>query len=141
MPDVSVFRALAQEALGKGGTFEDRVKRALKQEAEAFADAARKAAPRRSGNLAASVRVEPLRQDARGRWSVTIRAGGALTTKEIRAGSGVPYDYANATEFGTEHEAAEPFFYPTWRQRRKSAERAITSAVTDGVSDVTGVFK
>jgi HK97 gp10 family phage protein len=139
--EVTIFRAFYQEAIGNGGNVEDRTKRALKTQAAALADAIRAAAPRQTGNLAASVRVGELRQDRRGVWSITVKAGGELTTKEVRSGSGVPYDYANATEFGTEKEAAEPFFYPTYRARRNGIRHEIESAVSDGVSDVSGVFK
>ena len=59
---------------------------------------------------------------------VTVQAGGELTTKEIREGSGVEYDYALAFEFGTSHQPARPFFWPTYRAKREQIEQAINSA-------------
>lgn len=64
-----------------------------------------------TGKLAESVRVE----DGRHELELVIAAGGELTTKEIRGGSGVPYDYALAIEFGTTKMEPNPFFFSTWR--------------------------
>src|SRR6202000_3462005 len=83
----------------------------LLDEANKLASAIKQAAPKRSGALAESVQVE---QSTDGTFWVV--AGGDLTTKEIRKGSGQPYDYALAVEFGTRQENAEPFFYNTVRR-------------------------
>ena len=58
-----------------------------------------------------------------------IKAGGPLTTKEIRTGSGVGYDYSLATEFGTQKETAEPFFFPTYRADRVSIQQNIYNSI------------
>lgn len=52
----------------------------------------------------------------------------------IYAGGGEEF-YAWFVEFGTQHMAAEPFFYPIYRANRRSAKAAITRAITKGVKD------
>jgi HK97 gp10 family phage protein len=62
---------------------------------------------------------------------VFVQAGGALTTKEVREGSGVSYDYAEAFEFGTSRQSAHPFFYSTYHAMRDDMQQAITDAVNE----------
>lgn len=81
---------------------------------------------RKSGATVASVQVVKTKNPNR----IRVQAGGDLTTKEIRKGSGKSYDYAMAEEFGTKDETAIPFFYPTYRA--KKAE--IVARVTDGAA-------
>jgi HK97 gp10 family phage protein len=66
-----------------------------------------------SGALKHSVRVVPGKRDT----LVRIVAGGELTTRP--AVSGQPYDYARADEFGTVNMKPTPFFFPTYRLRKK----------------------
>jgi HK97 gp10 family phage protein len=58
---------------------------------------------------------------------VQVKAGGAATTEGRTAKS---YDYARAVEFGTEHNAAQPFFFPTFRLMRKSMRSAMRRKIT-----------
>jgi HK97 gp10 family phage protein len=60
-----------------------------------------------------------------------VQAGGELTTKEVREGSGVSYDYAEAFEFGTSRQPARSFFYPTYRAMRDQMQEAIDDAVNE----------
>lgn len=60
-----------------------------------------------------------------------VQAGGSATTKDVREGSGVNYDYAEAFEFGTSHQPARPFFYPTYHAMRDDMQEAITDAVNE----------
>jgi HK97 gp10 family phage protein len=53
-------------------------------------------------------------------------AGGASTTVAARNGQG-NYNYAIGAEFGTSKEPAQPFFWPSYRVRRRAAREAITS--------------
>jgi HK97 gp10 family phage protein len=62
---------------------------------------------------------------------VFVQAGGDLTTKDVRDSSGVPYDYAEAFEFGSSHQAARPFFYPTYNAMQDDIQQAITDAVNE----------
>lgn len=58
---------------------------------------------------------------------VRVVAGGAATTAERG------FDYARAVEFGTVNMKAEPFFFPTYRLRKKSIIRAMKSRITRNI--------
>jgi hypothetical protein len=61
-----------------------------------------------------------------------VQAGGDLTTREIREGSGVDYDYALGFEYGTARgQPARPFFWPTYRARKDDIQTAIDNAVNE----------
>src|SRR5690349_12486336 len=79
---------------------------AIKVEADKLAEAIRAETPVDTGALRDSVQVRRRRGDL----SLEVVAGGDLTTKEVREGSGVSYDYALAIEYGTNERPAEPFF-------------------------------
>lgn len=93
--------------------------------AEQVAERIREAAPRRTGALAASVRVE--REGDR----VTIKAGGtADTTKAGRAGSqDAIFDEAVAMEYGNSRTRAEPFFYGPAEDGRSTFDGAANTAL------------
>jgi HK97 gp10 family phage protein len=78
-----------------------------------------------AGVLINTVRIETTRR-TRAAATVEIRAGGPATTVD-------GYDYSFAVEFGTEHQSAQPFFFPAYRLRRKAIRSAIRRAVTRGV--------
>lgn len=80
-----------------------------------------------TGDLEASCVVVPGATDL----EVLVQAGGELTTKEVRHGSGVEYDYALGFEFGTSHQPARPFFYSTYRGRRDEIQSAINVAANE----------
>lgn len=52
----------------------------------------------------------------------------------IFAGGGDEF-YAWFVEFGTQKMAAQPFFYPTYRRKKKAAKSRITRAISKGVRD------
>lgn len=97
---------------------------AAAETAASLASAIAAAAPVRKGNLRRSVRVEKSR-----RGGYVVKAGGPLTTREVGKGSGKPYDYALGTEFGTSTEAAEPFFYSTYRRVRTGEADKMVKAI------------
>lgn len=66
-------------------------------------------------------------------FEVFVRAGGELTTTEVRGGSGVEYDYALGFEFGTSHQPARPFFWSTYRAKREQIKQAINPAVEKAI--------
>ena len=91
------------------------------------------AAPRGgTGNLQASIRVEP---GTRSRMAALVRAGGSATTQQIGTGffsafsaavrGRGDYDYAIAQEFGTSKHPAQPFFFPTYRAKKRAIRKAI----------------
>lgn len=118
---------------------------ANQQSAAEMADLARQLAPTRTGALKGSIRVVPGPRPG----SFLVRAGGPATTKVLRSGSGVGFDYALGVEFGTKAHAnkglfsgsqhpgtrKQPFFFPSVRaiaKRMKSrASRALTKAIKD----------
>jgi hypothetical protein len=80
------------------------------------------------GALRQSVRVVPDRSKD---TIVRIVAGGATTTRPT-VSSG-PYDYSRAVEFGTHENAPKPFFFPTYRLRKKSIIAAMKRRITKNV--------
>lgn len=64
-----------------------------------------------------------------------VEAGGDMTTKEIRGGSGEPYDYALGFEFGTSRQPARPFFFNTYEALRDDMQAEIDSAINEVLND------
>jgi HK97 gp10 family phage protein len=79
-----------------------------------------------------SIRIEQGRSPLR----KLVRAGGPLTTREVRKGSGTGYDYALANEFGTEKMAAQPFFWPTYRSKKKKIRSDIAARARKAIAKV-----
>ncbi len=106
---------------------------AIQEQAELLSQAQRSAlqsleqAPEETGDLEASCVVVPGATDL----EFFVQAGGALTTKEVRTGSGEPYDYALGFEVGTSHQPARPFFYSTYHAMRDDMQDAITEALNE----------
>lgn len=99
----------------------------LKEQADDLAQAIKAEAPVVSGTLRDSVKVRRRRNEL----ELEVVAGGQATSKEIRAGSGVDYDYALAVEYGTTARPAEPFFYNTARELMPEIRDNIEQAVAD----------
>jgi HK97 gp10 family phage protein len=108
---------------------------AIRAEAQGLSDAQRAALqaleqePDDSGDLVDSCQVV----DGENDLEFIVQAGGEATTKEVRGGSGVPYDYAEAFEYGTSRQPARPFFWPTYRERREQIEENIADAVSEAL--------
>lgn len=101
----------------------------LEANVEKMASTMRAAVPKDEGTLAASIKTasEPSRLRA------AVFAGGKTTTRELRKGSGVEYDYARAVEFGTTEVARQPFFWPVYRLLRKSARASVKRAMRKAI--------
>lgn len=82
--------------------------------------------------LLESIRVE----EGRRPLQVLVKAGGPLTTKEVRKGSGRAYDYALANEFGTEKMKAQPFFWPSYRLTKKRIRAGIARKARKAIEQV-----
>jgi HK97 gp10 family phage protein len=82
-----------------------------------------------TGALEASCTVAP----GANNLEYIVQAGGDMTTKEVREGSGVEYDYALGFEFGTSRQPARPFFYSTYNAMRDEIQEAITEAMNEVV--------
>lgn len=94
----------------------------------------------KTGKLRRSIRYEKS-----GEMRFTVRAGGEetktasrLLRRLVRRLTGrrasKAYDYAMSEEFGTAHKEARPFFYPTYRSRKKAINKAMKAAIKRSVS-------
>jgi hypothetical protein len=84
-------------------------------------------APSDTGDLEASCTVAP----GNNPLEYFVQAGGEMTTKEVREGSGEPYDYAVGFEFGNSRQPARPFFYSTYNAMKDDMQEAISEAVNE----------
>ncbi len=104
---------------------------AVQKQAERLSDAQKQAlrsleaAPAESGDLEASCHIEP----GENPLEFVVKAGGDQTTREIREGSGVTFDYALAFEYGTSRQPARPFFWPTYNALRDDMQSEINQAI------------
>lgn len=105
---------------------------AVREQAERLAATQRSVVKVKSGKLKQSIRVEKGRRPLQ----YLVKAGGKLTTKEVRSGSGKPYDYSLGTEFGNEQVGAQPFFFPTYRLMKKKIKSAIARKVKPAIGKV-----
>ena len=125
--------ALAQYFDQLSDRLQERLTDAVREQAQKLSDAQRdtlrslQQSPDETGDLEASCVIvegdEPT--------EFIVQAGGELTTREVREGSGQPFDYALAFEFGTTRQPARPFFYSTYREREGDIREAIVNAVDD----------
>lgn len=106
-----------------------RLARTIRNEADRLAAAIKAEAPVASGALRDSVKVRRRKSDL----DLEVTAGGDTTTREIRVGSGVPYDYARAVEFGTVDTPAQPFFYNTYREMAPQIRQNIDDAIAEAI--------
>ena len=111
----------------------EQLSHAVREQAELLSAAQRQAlqsleqSPDETGDLEESCTVVPGKDDL----EFIVQAGGPLTTKDIREGSGVPYDYAVGFEFGTSHQPARPFFYSTYNAMKDDMQDALNEAVSE----------
>lgn len=101
----------------------------LNDQASQLAQLIESVAPKFEGNLQHSVRVVPGKKDTQ----VRIVAGGVLTVRP--SVSSKPYDYARADEFGTQRMPAKPFFFPTYRLRKKKIISAMKRKITKTIKE------
>ena len=107
----------------------------LRANAEDLVQGIQRAVPVEDGTLRSTVENEDTSNERRIRQ--TVRAGGERTTRPVRKsakGNAPTYDYALAQEFGTSDMPANPFFYPTYRAKRKAFKRALNAAVKKAVA-------
>ncbi|MBN8987418.1 MAG: hypothetical protein J0H42_04180 [Rhizobiales bacterium] len=106
----------------------------IKEEADGLAGAIQRAIVEEdlvlTGELRDSVKVRRKRNEL----ELEVTAGGPATTREITKGSGVEFDYALAPEFGTVHQAAQPYFYSTARRLLPDIQQTIEDKVEDVIS-------
>lgn len=99
----------------------------LNSQASQLAQVIESVAPVHEGVLKTTVHVVPGNKDT----VVRVVAGGKAT---VRPGvSSKPYDYARADEFGTVNMPAQPFFFPTYRLRKKKMISAMKRKITASI--------
>ena len=101
----------------------------LNKQAEELARLIESVAPHEEGTLKTTVKVV---KDQKRDTLVRIVAGGEKT---VRKGKGRirPYDYARADEFGTVNMKPRPFFFPTYRLRKKKIISAMKRRITANI--------
>lgn len=102
----------------------------VKEQADKLADAVRQAAPVKTGALRDSIAARRTRNQLK----FYVTAGGNTTVADVRAGSGVAYDYSRAVEFGTRTRPAHPFFYTTARGMEGEIREALEEAVAEAIN-------
>lgn len=99
----------------------------LNTQADSLVQLMESVAPRHEGKLIHSIRKIP----GKSRTQVRIVAGGQQTIRP--AMSSRPFDYSRADEFGTKNMKARPFFFPSYRLRKKrmvaGMKRKLTAAI------------
>lgn len=100
----------------------------LNAQGDGLVDSMESVAPRgETGNLVHTIKKIPGKTDT----IIRIVAGGQLT---VRQGvSSKPYDYSRADEFGTQNMPAKPFFFPTYRLRKKKIISAMKRKITASI--------
>lgn len=150
---IGLERKIAQmRALPKA--LQDTVAAELDKETLELVAAMQRAAPKKSGALSESIREEPTGDPTMRK----VVAGGRATTKKVRSravsagrgktqgvsdadfakalangGNQGEFDYSRADEFGHKtpdgrHVAPHPFFFPTWRARRRGIAARLKAA-------------
>lgn len=128
-------RRINRELIGVSAKCEGPVEQTLLTQAGLVASEIRSVAPvddtsDTHGALRDSVRVERGTPTTKRAFVVKIKAGGDRTKEEGN------YDYARANEFGTQKMAAQPFFFPIWRARRKEVRATVKKRVRAAVKEV-----
>lgn len=106
-------------------------KRALDTGADDLIAMQKRLVPVEEGDLRDSIRKEK----GRTHLSVNVAAGGAKTTRAVRAGVKAFYDYALAQEFGTTEMPANPFFWPAYRIKRRAIRARISREIRKALKE------
>ena len=104
----------------------------IRKQAGDLVSTMRSVARKDDGDLQASIVFEM--QELR----AFVRAGGKRTTRPVRNGASATYDYAMANEHGTEKMPAQPFFFPTYRLKRKQIRSGIQRAMKKAIAKAMG---
>lgn len=101
----------------------------LNDSAEDLARIMRSVVAFEEGDLRESIKVIPDKAKA---TVVRVVAGSGKTM--VRSGAkGRPYNYARAVEFGTVDTRAQPFFFPTYRLRKKKMRTRMKRKITASI--------
>lgn len=92
-----------------------------------LAEAMKQVVPVDTGKTKSTIRVERGKRGDR----FYVKAGGSATTEG-------GFDTATASEWGTQKEAAKPWFYPTWRRNKKQIRAGIEHEIKKAVRKSNG---
>lgn len=87
-------------------------------------------APVDDGVLKASIRKEDI-----GDLAVRVTAGGPTTTRPVRQGVDVDFDYSLGVEYGTVDTPQQGFFWPSVNTLKKRVRRRVDRAIGDAVKE------
>jgi hypothetical protein len=104
--------------------------------ADEMVSTARSYVPVKTGALRNSIRSQSVGGVETG--AVRVLAGGPTTTKEVRSGSGKPYDYALGIEFGNSNTPRQSFFFTAYRLIRKRHRSRASRALNKSIKAVAG---
>jgi HK97 gp10 family phage protein len=121
---VERFKKLTEEMQKE---IHDLAVRELNSQAGSLAALIQSVAPVEEGALRTTVKVVQGNKDT----VVRIVAGGQKTIR--KSISSTPYDYARADEFGTVHMNPKPFFFPSYRLRKKKIISAMKRKITASI--------
>lgn len=134
MPFVGKERALRRLARIPEAVKRDQEQLLRAQAAELVGDMKRRAPKGETHNLERSIKAEEIP----GRTlAVRISAGGPETRKPVRKskkGNSPLYDYALGQEFGTEDMEKNPFFFVSYRQKKKRLKSTRASTARKSIA-------
>lgn len=111
------------------------VKAEMEKQAEAVVEMMRRLAPRDQGDLIKSINWTwgDAPKGAMRLGNVVGGRGDGTMRITIYAGGSKASFHAVFQEFGTRKMAANPFFFPAWRVRRKRIKAGISRAITKAI--------
>lgn len=102
----------------------EKMRAALQVSALEVVAAQKSVAPVDDGDLRDSIRTEPGTHPLQ----ILVTAGGEATTRPVRNGTDVDYDYSLGVEFGTSDQDGQPFFYGPFRLLKRRVLGRVTRA-------------
>lgn len=122
------FQAMMRGRLAAGITA---ARQAAEDGGDEMVQAARFLVPVDQGDLARSIRSEPVTSVATSKGirdfvGVLVKAGDERTV--VTTKSGGRFQNARIQEFGTKNRLANPFFFPSWRANKRRIRGKITKA-------------
>lgn len=110
----------------------EKMRAALQVSAAEVVAAQKSVAPVDDGDLRDSIRTEPGAHPLQ----ILVTAGGEATTRPVRNGADVDYDYALGVEFGTVEQDPQPFFYGPFRLLKRRVVGRVTRAGRKAIREV-----
>jgi len=104
------------------------IRAAMEKQAEAIVDMAKRLVPVKTGTLRDSIGWSWGAAPKGSMKIASVTATGSEMTLTIYAGNSEAF-YARWLEFGTINQPASPYFYVSYRARRRTAKNAIRAAV------------